>query len=323
MRRKTVILSLLVSLGSLAFALASQPPATAAKEIALTFDDLPFGGADPGLKRVRAANEAILTILRQEGVPAVGFVNEGKLLVPGEIDERTALLDRWLDAGAELGNHTFSHLSLQTTPLAAFEEDVIRGETVTRWLLERRGRKLRYFRHPYLRTGPSLEVRKAFETFLKERGYAVAPATVENADYVFSAIYSQARTKNDAATMRQTGEAYLQLTAAKLAYWEEVAKQVVGRPMRHVLLLHANEINADYLDDILALLKERGYRFVSLEEALRDDAYRLPDTYAGPVGALWLYRWGVSQGAKIDWRQEPEPSELFQKLYEATRSPAR
>ncbi len=324
MYRKTalLILSLLFALGSLTGAPASseQP---AAREIAVTFDDLPFGGRNPGLERVRAANEAIVKVLRQEGVPAIGFVNEGKLFVPGEVDERTALLERWLDAGAELGNHTFSHLSLQTTPLKAFQEDVIRGETVTRWLLEKRGRKLRYFRHPFLRTGPDRETRKAFEAFLADRGYTVAPVTIENADYVFSAIYSQARTKGDAELMRRTGETYVQLTAAKVAFFEEAARQVVGHPIRHVLLLHANEINADYLDDILILLRQRGYRFVSLEEALRDDAYRLPETYAGPIGVSWLYRWAVSRGVKFDWRLEPEPSEAIQKQYEETRSSTR
>lgn len=293
------------------------------REIAITFDDLPFGGPDLGLARIRAANEAILATLRKGGVPAVGFVNERKLFVPGEMDARTAILQSWLDAGAELGNHTFSHPSFQETPLAAFQEDVVRGETVTRMLLERRGQKLRWFRHPFLRTGPSLEVRAAFEKFLAERGYTVAPVTVENSDYIYSAAYSQARTKGDPEAMRRIGEAYLQFTEAQLGFWENASREVVGRPIRHVLLLHANEVNADYFDDVLELLKRRGYRVIPLERALRDDAYRLPDTYAGRAGVNWPYRWAVSKGVKLDWRQEPEPPDWVQQLYQATRSPAR
>ncbi|HEX9944805.1 MAG TPA: polysaccharide deacetylase family protein [Thermoanaerobaculia bacterium] len=324
-RKPTIgILSLTLILSGIALSLPAQEPAPA-REIAITFDDLPFGGRGPdlGLARIWAANEAMLATLRREGVPAVGLVNESKLYVPGEIDERTALLDRWLDAGAELGNHTFSHPSLVDTPLAVFEEDVVRGETVTRWLLERRGRKLHWFRHPYLRTGLTPEVRSAFEKFLRERGYTVAPVTVENSDYVFSAAYTQARTRGDAEAMRRLGEAYVQFTEAQLGFWEGVAQKVVGRPIKHVLLLHANEINADYLDEVLALLKRRGYRFITLEEALRDDAYRLPDTYAGPSGVSWLYRWAVSRGVQIDWGQEPEPPTFVQQLYEATRPAAR
>jgi peptidoglycan-N-acetylglucosamine deacetylase len=325
-RKKTTIagiLSLIFALSLAPLQAEESPDVPASREIAITFDDLPFGGADLGLARIRAANEGILATLRKDRVPAVGFVNERKLFIPGEMDARTAILENWLETGAELGNHTFSHPSFQETPLAAFQEDVVRGETVTRILLERRGQKLRWFRHPFLRTGPSLEVRAAFEKFLVERGYTVAPVTVENSDYIYSAAYSQARTKGDQETMRRIGEAYLQFTEAQLGFWDTASQEVVGRPIRHVLLLHANEVNADYFDDVLELLKRRGYRVIPLEEALRDDAYRLPDTHVGRPGVSWPYRWAVSKGVKIDWRQEPEPPDWVQQLYQATRSPAR
>lgn len=293
------------------------------REIAVTFDDLPFGGPNVGLARSRAANEAILATLRQGKTPAVGLVNESKLYVPGEIDERTALLDLWLDAGAELGNHTFSHPSFQETPLAAFQEDVVRGETVTRWLLGKRGQKLRWFRHPFLRTGPNLEVRSDFEKFLAERGYTVAPVTVENSDYVFSAAYSRAKTQGDQERMRRLGEEYLRFTEAQFDFWEGVSQELLGRPMKQILLLHVNEINADYFDEVLELMRRRGYRVVTLEEALRDEAYSLPDTYAGRAGVSWLYRWAVSKGVKIDWSKEPEPPAFVRELYREAQSAAR
>jgi peptidoglycan/xylan/chitin deacetylase (PgdA/CDA1 family) len=210
---------------------------------------------------------------------------------------------------------------LQDTPLPAFEEEVVRGETVTRWLLARHGKKLRYFRHPFLRTGPSPEARQAFETFLAGRGYAVAPVTIENSDYIFSRVYNEAKTRRDAVGMRQAAEAYLRFTEAQLDFWEGVAQAVAGRPIRHVLLLHDNEINADHLGELLALLKRRGYRFVSLDDALRDDVYRLPDTYAGRAGVSWLYRWAASRGVKIDWSREPEPPESIQRPYDQLTRP--
>lgn len=297
-------------------AAAASPPA---REIAITFDDLPLGGPEVGLPRIQTMTAALLATLKREGVTAVGFVNESKLYRPGEIDERAALLKGWLDAGHELGNHTFSHPSFYDTPLPEFQEDVIRGETVTRMLLAEKARKLRYFRHPFLRTGPTLEARAAFEKFLAERGYTVAPVTVENADYVYNAIYIRAKTKGDFETMRRMAEGYVLYTEAQLDFQEGVAEKLLGRPLRHVLLLHANELNADALDEVLALLKKRGYRFVTLERALEDDAYRLPDTYAGRAGVSWLFRWTRSQGVPIDWSQEPEPPEEVQKLYEATQ----
>jgi hypothetical protein len=93
--------------------------------------------------------------------------------------------------------------------------------------------------------------------------------------------------------------------------------------VKHVLLLHVNEINADYFDEVLELMGRRGYRVVTLEDALRDEAYRLPDTYAGRAGVSWLYRWAVSKGVKIDWSQEPEPPASVVKLYQEAQSAAR
>jgi peptidoglycan/xylan/chitin deacetylase (PgdA/CDA1 family) len=306
-----------------AHAQEAAAPASPPREIAVTFDDLPRGGPEIGLERTQTMTAALLASLKRHGIRAVGFVNESKLYVPGEIDERAALLKSWLDAGHELGNHTFSHPSFQTTPLPAFQEDVIRGETVTRLLLKEKGQVLRWFRHPFLRTGPDLATRDAFVRFLTERGYRVAPVTVENSDYIFSLVYSRAKERGDGETMRRAREAYLDFTGRQLGFWEGAAQAVAGRPIRQILLLHANELNADSMDAIAELLKRRGYCFLTLEEALEDEVYTLPDTYAGRTGPSWLYRWAVSNGARYDWRQEPQPPEDIQEMYESALTPAR
>ena len=105
----------------------------------------------------------------------------------------------WVDAGHELGNHTYSHRSLNDTPLEEFEADVVRGEPVTRRLLEAQGRTLRYFRHPFLHVGLELDKRRAFEAFLDEHGYTVAPVTIDNDEYVYAAIYAAALRRGDRA----------------------------------------------------------------------------------------------------------------------------
>src|SRR6266852_480137 len=128
-------------------AAGNHKPESNSKAVAITVDDLP--GA----------------------VPAIGFVNEWKLQVSGERDARVELLQWWLDAGLTLGNHTYTHASLQTTPLDQYEDETIRGEVVTRALMKAAGQEEKYFRHPFLMTGPSSESKAAFETFLKEHGY--------------------------------------------------------------------------------------------------------------------------------------------------------
>lgn len=171
------------------------------RRVAFTFDDLPRPGAPkPGdVPRVEAMTRRLLDALQRHKVPAIGFVNENKVQMPGERDARVSLLRMWLDAGFPLGNHTYSHKGLHNTPLREYQDDVVQGEVITRQLMEERGLRLQYFRHPYTRTGGTRRIKDAFEAFLAQRGYSVASFTVENADYMFNAIYLRALEQGDDA----------------------------------------------------------------------------------------------------------------------------
>src|SRR5262250_1751298 len=91
---------------------AQQPAAAESRVVALTFDDLPFVPRGLEAKDVREKTEHLLAGLSAHHVPAIGFVNEGKLDGPEGPEAGTALLGLWLDAGFMLGNHSYSHLSL-------------------------------------------------------------------------------------------------------------------------------------------------------------------------------------------------------------------
>ena len=121
---------------------ANEPQRT----VAVTFDDLPGFGIG-GLPMLEMTTTRLLGHIRAAGIPATAFANEQKLSTPGEEAQRTALLRRWVDAGMELGNHTYSHPSLYVTPLSVYQADGLRGERVTKRLLAKRGARLRYFRH--------------------------------------------------------------------------------------------------------------------------------------------------------------------------------
>lgn len=285
-------------------------------EVAVTFDDLPASQPGIPIDRLQTMTERLLAGLGRHGITAVGLVNEEKLYRRrGEIDARMELLRQWLDAGHELGNHTYSHPSLYDTPPETFKEDVIRGETVTSRLLAERDRELRWFRHPFLRTGGTLAVRRDFESWLVARGYTVAPVTLENWDWMFASIYSQARARDDRTTMAAVTDAYLEFSERHFAFLERAALEVLGRQIKHVLLLHASELNADCLDRLVAMMEGRGYRFISLADALEDEAYGLPDDYVGRAGVHWLWRW--DRDRKVEWRQEPVPPDRIQRMYEA------
>ena len=301
-----LILPILVALAAVLPAMYTTRAAQATdRTVAITFDDLPATPAGSLANDVESLNgltRKLLAAVRKYDIPAVGFVNEGKLFHPGagqgDVERRTNVLRMWVDAGLELGNHTYSHRDLNNTPLDDFQADVIGGEAVTGKLLDGTRYRLRYFRHPFLHVGADLGQRRAFEKFLVDRGYAVAPVTVDNDDFIYAAAYANATRRGDPASATRIADDYLRYMEEVFEYFESVSRRVVGREIRQVLLLHANSLNADRFGAVADALVRRGYRFISLDHALQDDAYRLPDDFIGAPGNSWLNHWEITAGRK-------------------------
>lgn len=272
----------------LAFTLSA---AEVTREVAVTFDDLPVVPSSTPIDEQERITRQLLRAIRKEKIPAVGFVNEDKLRRAAI----TALLDDWLDHKLELGNHTYSHPSLNRIDAAEYEQNILRGEQYLRVMLQRRGKTPRWFRHPFLHTGRSLETRDRIHRFLGEHGYRVAPVTLDNAEWIFAAAYTKTR---DEETRRRIGTEYVAYMDRKLAYFERQSQELFGRNIRHVLLVHANALNADWFDDVAASMKKRGYRFITLDRAVEDPAYQSKDEWTGAGGISWLHRWAITAGKK-------------------------
>jgi peptidoglycan/xylan/chitin deacetylase (PgdA/CDA1 family) len=269
----------------------------AAREVAITIDDLPRGGdgvRDP------AATEAmtikLLEPFRSGKIPVTGFVNECR-----RPDELPRILGIWKAAGADLGNHTCSHPDLNTVPVADYLADIDKGEAITTKVL---GRRPRYFRHPFLHAGKDAAAKTTVDEHLRKRGYIAAPVTLDNSDYMFAAAYTAASSPAEATRIR---EVYLSYMESIFDFFEKRAVEVTGNEIRQILLIHASQLNADAMPNLLAMMKRRNYRIVTLEHALKDPAYTLPDTYVGPGGFSWIHRWSMTKGMK--GKGEPEEPE--------------
>ncbi|HEY0406290.1 MAG TPA: M56 family metallopeptidase [Pyrinomonadaceae bacterium] len=244
-----------------------------------------------------------LKSLTTNNVPAVGFVGEGVLSHGPERQARINLLKMWLDAGLELGNQTYRHLSLYETPLADYEANVLNGERVMRPLMKERGMQLRYFSYPFLNTGPDAQTKRAFEQFLTEHEYTLTPVTIDSMDWLFGQAYDEAQRRGDTETMRRVAEEYVPYMEKMLEFYEQLSTDVVGYEIPQVLMLTASSLLSERMDDMIAMMKKRGYSFITLEQAVQDKAYRQADNYTGPVGISWLQRWAITKGQ--GFRKEP------------------
>lgn len=287
------------------------------RTVALTFDDLPYnnpvGGND--LANAKRVTDELLRVLKAHKAPSVGFVNEGKLHAPGELKARTALLKQWVDAGMVLGNHTYSHPDFNTQTIQQFQNEILKGELITRRLMKAKQPYQLYFRHPMTHTGDTKEKKEAIEKFLAERGYKVTPHTIENSDFVYNVGYVKAKINKNEALAKKLRDAYLDFNFAATDFAEKISPQIFGREVPQVLLLHAIDLNADCLDEMLRRYEARGYRFITLDEAMNDPAYQTKDTLVAQRGPTWLWRWSRSLGQTISFKDDPETPQWVMDLY--------
>jgi peptidoglycan/xylan/chitin deacetylase (PgdA/CDA1 family) len=279
---------------------ASRAAHQATRRVAVTIDDLPTVSRNfrSDADRERITRQLVDAVVRHR-VPAIGFVNEGKLYREGALHEpAVGLLRYWNNAGLELGNHTFSHFDLHVVDLPTYLSDLVRGDSVMRRLLSNVGRMPRYFRHPFLHTGRSLETRAGVDSVLVRLGYRVAPVTIDNSDYVFAAAYDNALARRDSAQAERIGSEYVAYMERVFAYYEAQSMAIVGREIPQVLLIHASLLNADCFDALARMMLRRGYAFTSLDDVLTDSAYASADTFVGAAGITWLHRWALTRGLR-------------------------
>jgi peptidoglycan/xylan/chitin deacetylase (PgdA/CDA1 family) len=284
---------------------ALAPQGARAEMVALTFDDLPTLALTEAPDYARGTTVRLVRGLVRHRMPATGFVVGAKLADCPR--ERAALLRAWTRAGLELGNHTYSHASLNTTPLPAYLADMARDDDLLRRLRGPGGGRPRWFRHPYLETGATLADKAGVEAWLAAQGYKVAPVTLENSDDVFALPYDEAVLAGETRRAREIRDAYLAFTDKSVVWYREAARELLGRRPALVFLLHATRLNADSVDGLAAILRRHDLRPASLAAVLRDPAYALPEGPVDKDGDDWLNRWAAALNRDLPWDSFPEP----------------
>jgi peptidoglycan-N-acetylglucosamine deacetylase len=275
---------------------SARRPAADPIPVAVTVDDLPVHGpTPPGVDRL-AMTERLLAAFAAHRLPPVhGFAN-GKRVDDDPATE--AVLRRWVAAGHELGNHSWSHPSLDTTALDAYLADVRRGEDIIARVAPRQTWKV--FRYPFLQQGDTVEKRDGVRRFLAETGYVVAEVTIDADDWAYNPPFVRCAERGDQSTLAALRRSFVREHVEELRRVRAITRTLAGRDVPQVLMLHAGAADTDAIDALLTAFEAEGARWVGLRVALADPFYA-PATHAPvPYGSALPYVLAGERGLKVD-----------------------
>jgi peptidoglycan-N-acetylglucosamine deacetylase len=289
----TVLAALLLGCGGV---LAKEPPL----KIALTFDDLPRNGSKPaGVTDFDIARDTVKVLKKHRIAPSFGFINADKL---ERNPDGARALQAWIAAGHPLGNHTYSHLDFTKNPVADFQKEILRNEPALELLTPPKAKSdWRWFRYPYLHEGDTLEKRRAVREFLRVNGYRIAQTTIDWEDYLWNSAHARCVDKRDAQSLEWLRSSYLSEAERWIRVQRDFARQVWGRDIHHVALLHLGSFSSTILPDLFALLDREGFEIVTLEEAQSDPIYLSDPDIGEPHGGTLTEL--MMTAKKIPWPQ--------------------
>jgi peptidoglycan/xylan/chitin deacetylase (PgdA/CDA1 family) len=262
----------------------NPPSSMAPPEVALTFDDLPAHGPLPqGLTRVDIIKSIIQSLQTAHAPQVYGFVNTKRQ--EGDSSD-SQVLQLWRDAGFPLGNHTYTHMNLDTHSVEEFEKDVLANEpTLEKYA---NGADWHWFRYPYLHEGDTTEKYRTIKNFLKEHGYKIAEVTLSFGDYAYNEPYARCVAKNDLQGIEQLKKSYMEGAADSLSLGRNLSNQLYHRDVKYIMLLHVGGFQTVMLPRLLELLQQQHFNLITLPDAAADPAYSEEPVLTGHYDELFF-----------------------------------
>jgi len=246
--------------------------------VALTFDDGP-NMADKTVLSPAARNKAILKQLAEAHLKSILFVAR-----TDTDSKRNDLIRQWGIEGHLIGNHTATHPDFDQISLADFEQELLACDKAIRDMPG----FTRRFRFPYLNEGNTIEKRDGFRAFLDSVSYKTGPISIDASDWYYSERLSDRLKRNPHADTKRYRDAYLRHLYDRAQYYDGLSRNVLGRSVAHVLLLHHNLINALFLRDVIQMFNDRGWTLIDSEAAFKDPVYATrPNVIPAGQSVLW------------------------------------
>lgn len=249
-----------------------------AQKVAITMDN-PNANSTP-LLNAEMRDKRILSTLKKTNLKIALFAQGSQV----DNREGRALLERWNNAGHLIGNHTYSHLSLNDISEEQYEQDALKNEK----LLQPYTHFTKIFRAPFLKEGNTIAKRDGFRKFLNEHGYLMGSVTIDASDWYVSDRLEKRLSQNPNADITPYKEYYLQHIWNRAQYYDELAMEILGRSPNHTLLVHHNLLNALFLGDVIQMFQEKGWKVINANQAFQDPIFRsTPNTLPAGESLIW------------------------------------
>ncbi|HEV2913165.1 MAG TPA: polysaccharide deacetylase family protein [Pyrinomonadaceae bacterium] len=281
MNRRDFIKALTV--GGLSLSMSELAPARGedAPQVAITMDDFNWG--DTVRMTAEERNRALLSALREHSRLKIALFVAGKY-VDNEKGKR--LLRDWDRAGHIIANHSYSHLYYNSarTSFDTYSQDILRGEAVLKDF--EHFKKL--YRFPFLKEGNTLEKRDKLRAFLKERGYKIGHVTIDASDWYVDDRMQKRLKAERAADLSPYRDYYLKHIWERATFYDGLSRKVLGRSVRHTLLVHYNLLNALFLGDLLRMFESKGWRVIDAGRAFEDPVFAsAPNIMPAGESIIW------------------------------------
>lgn len=265
-----------------------------AMEVAITVDDLPIAGElAPNTTRLQMTRQ-MMDVFKKHNITGVyGFLNAGYM---GEEKNSLVLLKEWIKQGYLLGNHTYTHLDLAKVSTEEYLSNIQKNEAILINLMN--GRNYKYFRYPYLSEGNTEEKRNQVRKFLFKNNYQITPVTVDFFEYEWNAPYIRCLKKHDEKSIDWIKENYLKQSINALIIAHELSMFLFHRDIKNILLVHINSLSVQMLDNLLTTYEQKGVKFISLEDALSDEAYQINPNIVRDRAYTFLNQVRLARGLK-------------------------
>lgn len=216
----------------------------------------------------------------RSNLQAAAFIRGGS--VDNEVGRR--VLQAWNDAGHLIANHTYSHWNYHERSVEVFEADILRCKE----LIKGYPRFARLFRFPMLKEGDTVERRDKLRAFLKERGYHMGYVTIDASDWYIDQRLRAGLKQNPKSDLSGYRRFYLDHIWSRATYYDDLALRVLGRSVKHTLLIHHNLLNKLFLSDLLTMFERRGWKLIDAAEAFTDPVFSAePKILPAGESILW------------------------------------